>query len=76
MTDPDQQFFADHPDRWAHIRKPRMVLERQVNHVMKYVDEMRGEFWKMASRKFGFSYSIMEPYDFDDVPVLVGKKLF
>ena len=38
--------------------------------------QMRGEFWKMASRKFGFSYSIMEPYDFDDVPVLVGKKLF
>lgn len=48
MTDPDQQFFADHPDRWAHIRKPRPVLEKNMQRSVRYVDEMRGEFWSLG----------------------------
>lgn len=46
--DEDAQFFKDHPDRYAHIRLPRMVLERTPQRAMHYVEEMRGEFWSLG----------------------------
>ena len=46
--DEDQQFFAQHPDRYAHIREPRRVLERTAQRAMHYVNESEGEFWSLG----------------------------
>lgn len=48
MTDPDAQFFADHPDRYAHIRKPRPILVRTPQRSVHYEPECRGEFWSLG----------------------------
>lgn len=43
--DPDAQFFADHPDRKAHIRKPRLELHLDPkSHAVRYLDECEMEF--------------------------------
>ena len=44
MTDPDAQFFIDHPDRQAHIRKPSLVLGKNRQRAVGYVDECEREF--------------------------------
>ncbi len=48
MADPDSQFFADHPDRQAHIRFPQkhMVINRQRGTRVAY--ECEGEFWSLG----------------------------
>lgn len=44
-TDSDGQWFSDHPDRAAHIRKPIMQFEvDKKTHVSRYVDECELEF--------------------------------
>lgn len=48
MLDEDIQFFAQHPDRYAHIRMPRKVLERTLQRAVRYVDECAGEFWSLG----------------------------
>ena len=48
MVDEDAQFFADHPDRQARIRLPR--LERMIDQQRRvaYVEEARGEFFSLG----------------------------
>lgn len=46
--DEDIQFFKDHPDRYAHIRLPRRVLEKTQQRAIHYVEECRGEFWSLG----------------------------
>ena len=48
-SDSDGQWFSDHPDRAAHIRKPVMILETdKVRHVTRYVEECAGEFFSLG----------------------------
>ncbi len=49
VIDPDALFFAQHPDRYAHIRKPVKVLARNQQRAVGYVDECEGEFWSLGS---------------------------
>lgn len=42
--DPDAEFFALHPDRRAHIRKPALLLGRSRQRAMGYRDECEAEF--------------------------------
>jgi hypothetical protein len=46
--DEDAQFFQQHPDRYAHIREPRMVLARTSQRAVRYVPECQGEFWSLG----------------------------
>lgn len=46
--DEDAQFFADHPDRYAHIREPRRVLHTDKQRATRYVNESEGEFWSLG----------------------------
>jgi hypothetical protein len=46
--DEDAQFFKDHPDRYAHIREPKMQLVKLPSRQVKYVPEMSGEFWSLG----------------------------
>ena len=46
--DEDAQFFAQHPDRYAHIRMPKLVLERTLQRAVRYVEECQGEFWSLG----------------------------
>jgi hypothetical protein len=46
--DDDSHFFKDHPDRYAHIREPKMVLVKLPSRQVKYVPEMSGEFWSLG----------------------------
>ncbi len=36
---PDEQFFAQHPDRQAHIRKPTFSPVRDSQRAVRYLDE-------------------------------------
>jgi hypothetical protein len=48
-SDSDGQWFADHPDRAAHIRKPILVLETDPKtHLTRYLPECDGEFWSLG----------------------------
>lgn len=46
--DEDAQFFTSHPDRYAHIREPRMQLVKLPSRQVKYVPECSGEFWSLG----------------------------
>lgn len=46
--DEDAQFFSQHPDRYAHIRLPRMILAKLPSRQVKYVEESAGEFWSLG----------------------------
>lgn len=46
--DEDAQFFAQYPDRYAHIRQPKQVLVKLPSRQVKYVPEMSGEFWSLG----------------------------
>jgi hypothetical protein len=48
MVDEDIQFFTDHRDRYARIRKPKMVLTRSPQRAMYYRPEYEGEFWSLG----------------------------
>lgn len=39
MISPDEQFFAQHPDRQAHIRKPTFQPVRDSQRAVRYLDE-------------------------------------
>ena len=36
---PDDQFFAQHPDRQAHIRRPEFKAHRDSQRAVRYLDE-------------------------------------
>jgi hypothetical protein len=44
VPDLDKQFFAQHGDRYAHIRMPRKVLAKNNQRAVQYVDECEIEF--------------------------------
>ena len=46
--DEDAQFFAQHPDRYSHIREPKLQLVKLPSRQVKYVPEMSGEFWSLG----------------------------
>jgi hypothetical protein len=48
QSDPDSQFFNDHPLRRAHIRKPMLVLGRSKQRSVGFVDENETEFRSMG----------------------------
>lgn len=47
-SDPDANWFKDHPDRQSHIRLPTRVLETDNQRATRYVEECRGEFWSLG----------------------------
>ena len=48
-SDPDANWFKDHPDRQSHIRLPIQILETDKrNHTTRYVAECQGEFWSLG----------------------------
>lgn len=49
MIDEDAQFFAQHPDRYAHIRMPKLILAHDPRtRRVRYVLECSGEFWSLG----------------------------
>ena len=48
MFDEDAQFFAQHPDRYAHIRMPKLVPTRTTQRAVRMVPECEGEFWSLG----------------------------
>jgi len=42
--DPDAQWFAEHPERYCHIRKPMLELGRNRQRAVGYMDELEQEF--------------------------------
>jgi hypothetical protein len=53
QLDPDAIFFADHPDRFSHIRKPALVLGRNRQRSVGYVDECENEFRSLGDHDRG-----------------------
>jgi hypothetical protein len=49
--DMDSEFFARHPDRYAHIRKPGLELGRNQQRWIGYVDECDNEFRTLGEHK-------------------------
>lgn len=51
-TDPDAQFFVDHPDRRTHIREPQPTLHHDArSHKVRYADECEMEFRSLGDHK-------------------------
>lgn len=50
-TDPDGQFFVDHPDRFSHIRKPRTIFVRDQSRSVRAMDECTPEFASLGEHK-------------------------
>lgn len=51
-TDPDAQFFVDHPDRKTHIREPWPTLHHDArSHQVRYLDECEMEFRSLGDHK-------------------------
>lgn len=48
MIDEDAQFFAQHPDRYAHIRLPKVVPVRTPQRAVVMKPECEGEFWSLG----------------------------
>ena len=48
LIDTDAQWFAQHPDRRAHIREPIKVLEKDRQRAVRYVEECAGEFFSLG----------------------------
>ena len=46
--DPDAQFFADHPDRQAHIRLPGRGPAINAQRAVRIQDESAGEFFSLG----------------------------
>jgi hypothetical protein len=44
----DEQFFTDHPDRYAHIRKPVLELVLNKQRAAAYVQECEREFLSLG----------------------------
>lgn len=44
MTDPDSQFFTDHPDRMARIRPPGRAPFKDQQRAVRYLSESELEF--------------------------------
>jgi hypothetical protein len=44
MSDPDAQFFKDHPDRQARIRLPGVELKKDKQRSVRYLSECEIEF--------------------------------
>lgn len=53
LDDDDKRFFAQHPDRQAHIREPKMVLEVDKQRATRYVPECDWEFTTLGPHKKG-----------------------
>ena len=51
LTDPDKQFFAQFPQRKAHIRKPGLELVKDRARSTGYVDECEREFLSLGPHK-------------------------
>lgn len=51
LIDIDEQFFADHPDRQAHIRLP--IRQQRINkqRALVFEDECAGEFFSLGDHK-------------------------
>jgi hypothetical protein len=49
--DIDKKFFAEHPDRFAHIRTPKMVLEINQQRSVQYVTENENEFISLGEHQ-------------------------
>lgn len=49
MTNPDAQFFAQHPDRTVRIRLPGKALYRDGQRSVRYLDESELEFRHLGS---------------------------
>lgn len=48
IIDPDEQFFADHPDRQAHMRLPKKMHVRDKQRSVRIEDECEGEFFSLG----------------------------
>ncbi len=54
MTDrqlPDEQFFADHPERQAHIRAPLQELAKDKQRAVRYLAEAELQFRSLGKHK-------------------------
>lgn len=51
IGDPDAQWFADHPDRKARIRKPLLTLHQDKQRRQWYDDECSVEFRSLGEHK-------------------------
>jgi hypothetical protein len=49
----DEQFFQIFPDRNYHIRKPDLVLEKDRQRRVRYVEECEAEFMALGSHNKG-----------------------
>ena len=48
-SDSDGQWFYDHPDRSAHIRKPVRIMDvDSISHRTAFRDESEGEFFSLG----------------------------
>lgn len=47
--DIDEQFFRDHPDRRAHIRKPGREMFKDKQRSVRYLDESELQFRSLGS---------------------------
>lgn len=47
-TDPDEQFFAAHPDRFSRIREPGKGPVRDRQRAVRIQDECAGEFFSLG----------------------------
>lgn len=48
IIDPDAQFFAEHPDRQAHIRIPRKGPSINAQRAVRITSESEGEFFSLG----------------------------
>lgn len=73
----DEQFFQQHIDRYAHIRKPRIVLAINKQRAVGYQDECAAEFMSLGdhapARRRILLWRLPEDhplYDPDEIKVL------
>jgi hypothetical protein len=74
-VDPDAQFFADHPDRKAHIRVPRRQIYIDKQRATRFMDECEVEFRSLGDHDHDRRRILLTRSDHRGMPIKDNKVL-
>ena len=73
--DEDAQWFADHLDRKAHIRQPRLQRVMTSQRAVAFVPECQGEFWSLGPHEKARRRILLTRVDVRGEPIPDNKVL-
>lgn len=74
-NDPDARFFAEHPDRKAHIRAPRREIVIDKQRATRFMDECEMEFRSLGMHDKDRRRIILTRSDHRGMPIKDNKVL-